>query len=121
VSVADERFQQGDVFIDYDFEEVMFRYDFVSARIFRKFYGKSHETEVQHDNRLFNDPIMSGDEIDANRIAWVSRADISERGVSCRSCISPPKPTNCQCDDRPFDSLSPSERRYAPAYSTSVT
>jgi hypothetical protein len=65
VSVANRRFREGDVFIDYDFEEVMFRYDFASERIFRKFYGKPHETEISHDNGLFNDAIRFGDEIDA--------------------------------------------------------
>ena len=32
MSVANERFRQGDVFIDYDFEDVLFRYDAGSRR-----------------------------------------------------------------------------------------
>lgn len=37
MSVANERFRQGDVFIDYAFEDVMFRYDASSRRFFRRF------------------------------------------------------------------------------------
>ena len=65
MSVANEKFQQGDVFIDYDFEDVMFRYDFGSRRFFRRFYGDSHESEVPHDNRLLNDAIRFGNETEA--------------------------------------------------------
>jgi hypothetical protein len=65
VSVANERFRQGDVFIVYDFEDVMFRYDAGSRRFFRKFYGESQESEVPHDNRLLNDAIRFGVETEA--------------------------------------------------------
>jgi hypothetical protein len=63
--VSNDRFRQGDVFIDYDFEEVMFRYEFATRRCFRKFYGESEEKEVPYDNRLLNDAILGGTEIDA--------------------------------------------------------
>jgi hypothetical protein len=65
MSVSNERFRQGDVFIDDDFEDVMFRYDAPSRRFFRKFYGESQESEVPHDNRLLNDAIRFGMEMDA--------------------------------------------------------
>ena len=65
MSVANERFRQGDVFIDYDFEDVLFRYDAGSRRFFRKFYGESKESEVPHDNRLLNDAIRFGNETEA--------------------------------------------------------
>jgi hypothetical protein len=51
MSVSSERFRRVDMFVDYDFEDVMFRYDAESRRFFRKFYGESHESEVPHDNR----------------------------------------------------------------------
>ena len=66
MGVPNERFRQGDVFIDYDFEEVMFRYDHRTQRFFRRFYGESKEDEVPHDNRLLNDAMQFGDETDAN-------------------------------------------------------
>ena len=65
MGVYNERFRQGDVFIDYDFEEVMFRYDFGTKRFFAKLYGKLQEAEVPHDNRLLNEAIRFGDETDA--------------------------------------------------------
>lgn len=64
MSVSTDRFRQGDVFIDHDFEEVMFRYESTTRRFFRKFYGESREYEVPHDNRLLNDAIRFGDETD---------------------------------------------------------
>ena len=60
-----EYFRYRDVFIDYPFEDVLFRYEHGSRRFFRKFYGESNEKEVPHDNRLLNEAISSGDEIDA--------------------------------------------------------
>jgi hypothetical protein len=64
--VSNDRFRQGDVFIDYDFEDVMFRYEYTTRRFFRKFYGESVEKEVPFDNRLLNDAILGGTEIDPN-------------------------------------------------------
>lgn len=63
--VSNDRFQQGDVFIDYDYEEVMFRYEFTTRLFFRKFYGDSEEKEVPYDNRLLNDAILGGTEVAA--------------------------------------------------------
>ena len=64
MGISNERFRQGDVFIDHDFEEVMFRYKFSTRRFFRRFYGESKEGEIPHDNRLLNDAIRFGDETD---------------------------------------------------------
>ncbi len=58
------QFNERDIFVDYSFEEVMFRWDRLQGKIFRKFYGKPEESEpVSHDNRLFNDALLNGDEI----------------------------------------------------------
>jgi hypothetical protein len=55
-----------DVFVDYELEEVMFRWDAHSGQVFRKFYGADTETLLtDHSNRLFNDVLRFGDEIDA--------------------------------------------------------
>ncbi|MEW6674321.1 MAG: hypothetical protein AB1427_21715 [Thermodesulfobacteriota bacterium] len=59
-----EAFTIRDVFIDYDFEDVMFRWDHVNRRIYRKFYGKAEDPElISHDNELFNKALRFGDEI----------------------------------------------------------
>lgn len=62
-----ERFRQSDVYIDYPFEQVMFRWDLASHQFFRKFYGESAEDEVPHDNALLNDAIRFGAETDRER------------------------------------------------------
>jgi len=47
--------KNDDVFIDYDFEEVMFRREAATGRIFRKFYGADEEiTLIDRTNRLCN-------------------------------------------------------------------
>ena len=56
-------FSERDIYIDYDFEEVMFRSDHVTGGLYRKFYGKSEEIPVAGDNRLFNDALLYGNEI----------------------------------------------------------
>jgi hypothetical protein len=58
-----------DVYVFYDFEDVMFRWAASEQKVFRKFVGDSHEheTEVPHSNKLFNDALRFGDEIDARK------------------------------------------------------
>lgn len=59
-----ERFDQGDVYVEDPFESVMFRYDLQNNQIYVKFYGKEEsKTPVPHDNRLFNDTLLTGFEI----------------------------------------------------------
>jgi hypothetical protein len=60
-----QRFDEGDVFVDHPFEQVMFRWDHRARRTFRKFYGGEEQGPVPHDNRLFNDALRFGDEITA--------------------------------------------------------
>lgn len=53
-----------DIYIDYPFEEVMFRRTCVDSLIYRKFYGEEEGSElVPDDNRLFNEALLSGNEI----------------------------------------------------------
>jgi len=57
-------FAMNDVFIDYAFEEVMYRWDHTTQKIYVRFYGEDESPEpISHDNRLFNDAILSGDAI----------------------------------------------------------
>ena len=54
-------FDEGPVFIDYPFEQVMYRWDFNMKKIFVKFYGKEESLqEISHDNRLYNDALRFG-------------------------------------------------------------
>jgi hypothetical protein len=64
MGIAKDQLGDRDVFIDYDFENLMFRYEHTTRRFFCKVYGKSQETEVPHDNRLLNDALRFGDETD---------------------------------------------------------
>lgn len=56
-------FADHDVFIEYDFEDVMFRWDSEDKKIYRKFKNEPGEQEVPHDNKLFNDATLYGDVI----------------------------------------------------------
>ena len=64
MGVPCERFESGDVWMDYEFEDVLFRYEFNTRLFFRKFYGDAKEASVPHDNRLLNDAIRFGEEVD---------------------------------------------------------
>ena len=59
-----ELFAQQDVYIDYPFEEVMYRWDHEAKRIYVKFYGKAESSSpISYDNRLFNDALLSGRQV----------------------------------------------------------
>jgi len=59
-----ERFGQEDIYVDYEFERVMFRWDFHEKKIYRKFYSEKEGAQpVPHDNRLYNDALLYGDEV----------------------------------------------------------
>lgn len=64
MGIPKEEIRDRNIFIDHDFEEVMFRYESSARRFFRKFYGESKENEVSYDNRLLNDAILFGEETD---------------------------------------------------------
>ncbi len=52
-----------DIYIDYPFEEVMFRRKKDGTK-YKKFYGETESPHpVPHDNRLFNDALLYGNEI----------------------------------------------------------
>lgn len=53
-----------DVYIDYPFEEVMFRRAQIDGSIHRKFYGQEEFPDaIPRDNRLYNEALLSGNEI----------------------------------------------------------
>jgi len=59
-----EKFAKQDVYIEYAYENVMFRWDHVKSEIFVKFYNKpEHNEVVPHNNNLFNEALLYGEEI----------------------------------------------------------
>ena len=59
-----EDFAQRDIYIDYDFEEVTYRWDHKLKNVYVRFYGKPEKIEpIPQDNRLFNDALLYGCEI----------------------------------------------------------
>lgn len=60
MGIPNAAFQAGDLYIEYGFEEVLFRYEKQTARFFRKFYNESHEQEVPHDSKLLCEARCSG-------------------------------------------------------------
>ena len=63
-----QAFVDKDVFIDYSFEEVKFRWDHKEKKIYVRFYGKEESPNpVPYDNRLFNEALLSGEEISSEQ------------------------------------------------------
>ncbi|MNF41444.1 hypothetical protein D3C76_618170 [compost metagenome] len=59
-----ERFVNEDIFVDYPYEEVTYRWDHLSKQAFVRFYGNEESSQpVPHDNRLFNEALRFGEEI----------------------------------------------------------
>lgn len=57
-------FADKDVYVDYPFEEVMYRWDHLAEKIYVKFYGENEKPDdISHDNHLFNEALLSGNEI----------------------------------------------------------
>jgi len=53
-----------EIYIDYPFEEVMFRRNNKNGSVYRKFYGEKESAEpIPHNNKLYNDALLSGNEI----------------------------------------------------------
>lgn len=53
-------FRKSDLYIEYRFEKVLFRYEKESERFFCKFYSDTEEHERSHDNKLLCDAELSG-------------------------------------------------------------
>ncbi len=54
-----ELFRKGDVYIDYPFEDMKFRFDKASNKVFVRCYGKK-EVEIDQSNEHFNEAIQAG-------------------------------------------------------------
>ncbi len=52
-----------DVYVYDEFEEVKFRWDHLNRKVYCKFCDDNVEFLTNHDNKLYNDAILSGEEI----------------------------------------------------------
>jgi len=60
-----DEFIKRDIYIDYPFEEVMFRWNHKEKKFYRKFYGETeYGKTIPAENRLLNDAMRFGEEID---------------------------------------------------------
>ena len=55
---------ERDYFIDYPIEEVMFRWDHEAGVAYRRFYGEAGLAAVEQADRLWNEALAYGDEVD---------------------------------------------------------
>ena len=60
MGIPNSAFRTGDLYIEYWFEDVLYRYEKETGRYFRKFYKHSQEIEVPHDSKLLCDSICRG-------------------------------------------------------------
>lgn len=57
--VTADAFVQGDVYIDYPYEEAKFRFERATLKVYRRFYGEP-EMEIPHDSKLYHDAQSGG-------------------------------------------------------------
>ncbi len=57
--VTTDAFLKGDVYIDYPYEDVKFRYEKATNKVYRRWYGES-EMEIPHDSELYNESHSGG-------------------------------------------------------------
>jgi hypothetical protein len=62
VLLYSEDFRTRDIYLDYPFEDVKFRWDKQTKKVYRRYYGKK-EDEVDHSSDMFNQAIAAGTEI----------------------------------------------------------
>lgn len=63
-----ELFRLRDVYIDYPFEDMKFRFDRATNKVFVRCYGKP-EVEIDHGNAHFNEAIQAGNVISPEQCA----------------------------------------------------
>ena len=57
--VSLDAFRAGDVYIDFPFEDVKFRYENKTGKVYRRFYGEP-EMEIEPSSVLYHDAISAG-------------------------------------------------------------
>jgi hypothetical protein len=59
---VEEAFRRGDVYLDYSFEGVQFRWEKQTQKVFRRFYGQA-EVQISHTSNMYHDAISAGKQI----------------------------------------------------------
>ena len=62
--VTAEAFVEGDVYIDYPYEDAKLRCERATLKVYRRFYGES-EIEIPHDSELYHEAQSGGWQITA--------------------------------------------------------
>lgn len=57
-----DAFQVGDVYLDFPYEDVKFRFEKATGKVFGRFYGQT-EAEIPPDSRLYHEAISAGRQI----------------------------------------------------------
>ena len=60
--VTADAFIEGDVYIDYPYEDAKFRFERATLKVFRRFYGEP-EDEIPPSSNLYNEAISAGEQI----------------------------------------------------------
>ena len=63
MGIPDAAFVAGDVYIDYPYEEVFFRFEQSTGKIYRQFYGEPTESEIERSSKLYAEARTAGDPI----------------------------------------------------------
>ena len=67
--VPSSAFREGDVYIDYPQEEILFHFVRETGAVFRKFYGDREEAEIPASFELFAEARRIGTQISAEQYA----------------------------------------------------
>lgn len=57
--VTSAAFLKGDVYIDYPYEDVKFRFEKATNKVFQRWYGET-ETEIPYDSELYHESRSGG-------------------------------------------------------------
>ena len=63
MGVSHDAFVAGDVYIDFPYEEAMFRFEKSTGKIYRRFYGRPSEDELDSSSKLFADACIAGTQV----------------------------------------------------------
>ena len=63
IMLMSEDFRNRDIYIDYSFEDRMFRWEKETQKVYCRRYGE-REVEINHTSEFFNEAISAGREID---------------------------------------------------------
>lgn len=63
MGVLHDAFLAGDVYIDFPYEEAMFRFEKSTGKIYRRFYGQPCEVELDAKSQLFAEACVAGTQV----------------------------------------------------------